>query len=348
MARVGDDHATGTLIGLNGELGDPWHGEAHFLEAVPVDEAVKFLSFEVVEKAIFVVDVDSPLGFAEVPGKKAIVREDNGYVYQISTDRWVKHDYVAWLIEAVAEIVDASMGELEIGSVICLQQGQQACVQIRPPKGVTVGGDRVVPFLTAFSSMDSSLATGYKPARVRVVCRNTQAAAYGDKAFPMLKYKHTKNSKVRAEAAREVLGLVFQMEDAIAEEMDQMMHTSFGDDQFAQLMDVFRPVPEEDGRSKTIANKARGQLLTLWEYDMRVAPFRGTVWGATQAFNTFGHHYATVQNMDRDSRQALNLIKGETEKDDRLVLAAVGAIRDGDRTEDIRKAIGLDKEASSN
>lgn len=76
-------------------------------------------------------------------------------------------------------------------------------------------------------------------------------------------------------------------------------------------------MPAQDGRAKTIAVTKRERMDRLWSHDPRVAPWRGTAWGAVQALSTYTHHEGVVRGMGRAERNMLRAVEGGVEALDR-------------------------------
>ena len=360
-----------TRIGFTDELGDPWHGKGHFSGRVPIEEAIKFLTIDVdtvrtafersseavlptwlLHEIMFEAEMGrdeieltphlrdkllKALGMVFMTEHNAVVRKDEGaeHVFQVAGKSWRKHDYVEWLISKLMRIVDQSKGELEIGSVLLLGHGEKAVVQIRMPEGIEIGGDRMFSFVAAYSSLDSSWATGYQCSDVRIVCDNTARLSQLT-GGEYIKFKHTTNSTSSFNELKvaEALGLITGAQKRLAEMADRMMHTPFGDLKFEKLCDVIVPEAGKDASKATATGRDnyRQRLSGLWTNDLRVAPYRGTEWGAFQAFNTFEHHYRTMRKLvdgKRFERQAINLVTGDTDKADKAALKGMAMINQG-------------------
>lgn len=335
------------VVGLNRELGDPWHGNGAFDDAVPLDAAVRVLTVNAAKRPLFTQQVDGVddqgnLVITTEPvlsgGKPlyGVFDEDTGHCFQAGVgDGYTIHDYTD-LIEWLAALVDAGAGEVEIGCAMALGHKEQAMVQIRPHEGVVIGGDKILPWLAAHSSLDSSWATGIKACRTRLVCDNTGRMIMGE-GNPTYKIKHTKNSKLRIAEAREVIGIMFESIDDMAAEIDRLQNTTLTDPQFGMVVDRTVPITDDkgnplDGRAKTIAESKRETLARLWVQDPRVAPFRGTVWGAVQAHNTAVTHEFTVRGasagISRTDRQAINTVNGRIDTVDAETIKAINEVFD--------------------
>lgn len=332
-------------VGLNATLGDPWHGNGAFDGAVPLDAAIRVLTINAAKlplQRLVVTGMNadgSPHEEAEPVlsyGKPlyGIFDQDTGHCFQAGvSEGYVIHDYTE-LVDQVASILDAGAGDVEIGSVISLGMKEQAFVQIRPKEGVTVGGDQLLPFIAGYSSLDSSLATGFRACRTRVVCDNTQAMCLNEKQATY-RIKHTKNSQLKVNEARAMLGVLFDGIPRMVAEVDRYQNTGMTDAAYRMLIERLFPLKDDkgidlDGRSLTIATSKRETLARMWVTDKRVSPYRNTVWGAIQAVNTATTHEFTVRGaakgFSRTDRQAGNLISGRTATLDTDTIAAINGV----------------------
>lgn len=189
----------------------------------------------------------------------------------------------------------------------------------------------ILPWIAAYSSNDGSLATGYKACRTRIVCDNTMEASIREAGQALFKIKHTSGStsEVKIMEVREAIGLIVSMSESTVKEIDELQNTSFSDSEFEKLCDVVLDAEAKKTKaSNTIVAKKKGQLGHLWTHDIRVCPFKGTAWGATQAFNTFYAHYRSAKNVNGvlAKRQGLNLIEGKTGREDAFVLTCIDNI----------------------
>lgn len=321
--------------------GRTWWGDAHYTDRVPLDEARRLLTVNVGQSPVYreTGDVEIlelangdvrivPI-LHQIADKQAVYNADDGYDFQVAGKGWTLHDYNDWLLDETALLVETAAGQLNIRAAVALGHKQQAVVQIAPPEGITVGGDKILPYIAGFSSLDSSLATGWKATAVRIVCDNTTRASYND-SNKMYKVKHTRNSRLNVAKARQMIELFFEGFPELEREIERLMNADLPDNQFRMMLDRLYPVPTEEGRGKTIAENKRGQLHNLWNHDMRVAPFKGTAWGAVQAVNTATTHLFTVKGTakgyTRQDRQMLNTIDGTIDQLDRDTISAINSV----------------------
>jgi len=332
---------TMTLIGFTDERGHAWHYRAdeqgdepnHYPGAVPV-EAVRrrLFGWKVLEGDVrSTATVLSDEGVATVtitdPDRKAMLRPpgalgpgDSGAILGVFKSGYQPHDYEQWLLEQVAEILD---DDLAIGSAGLLKAGALAWVSIEVPETITTPeGVAFRPHLLATTSFDGSVATTYKRVVQLVVCDNTHAVAMGERG-QQVKVRHSRHSQVKLADAREALALVHTIADDFTAEVARLSAVRVSDGDWARFLDELAPLPDEEGRSKTIAQNKRESLRRLWDHDTRVAPWRGTAFGVVQAVNTYAHHEGVVRGMDRGERNMLRAVTGEVDALDRRTVDAI-------------------------
>lgn len=319
-----------TLIGFTDKRGKAWHYRAsdqgaepnHYAGAIPVEDVRgRLFNWEPVEgpaettveiggKSVRIVDNE----------RKIIVRPDTLEILGSFKSGYQVHGFNEWLIHNVESILDANSSDLFIGSAGLLRRGAVAWVQFELSETQEVAGVEYRPFLTAATSLDGTLATTYKRGAQVVVCDNTLSAAlYG--AGEQFKVKHTAKSLGQLVKARDALGIMFQTNDAIAKEIEQLTSVKISDKVWQRFLDeVAKPDPTASSRSQTMASNKRDALQGLWLKDERVSPWRGTAYGVVAALNTYDQHFSIVRGASRPERNMLNMVTGAHDVSDRETL----------------------------
>jgi len=320
-----------TLIGFTDDRGHAWHYRQHlqgiesnhYSGAVPVEDVLRRLfNFTVDEQPIF---IKTESGYVQVDGRKAMVRSDDGSVLGLFKSGYQGHQYQEWLLENVATILDDELG---IGSAGLLRNGGQAWVSVEVPGNITTPeGVEFRPNLLACTSFDGSLATTYKRVVTRVVCDNTAEAARAEDGQEF-KLKHTKYSGYKIHDARQALSIVHSMAEDFAAEVAKLTATKVSDEQFLKHLQFMVPINDEMAKvGITKAENKRAEIINLYNHDDRVAPWRGTAFGITQAYNTWDLHYKTVKKgVAREIRNMENLVTGKQANDDALVLKVLADV----------------------
>lgn len=335
---------TMTLIGFTEQRGHAWHYRAadqvdepnHYPGPVPVaDVRRRLFGWKVVEGDVtstgVTMDADGVGTFTvSDANRKTMLRppgalgpDDQGAVLGIFKAGYQGHDYQEWLLEQVATILD---DELAIGSAGLLKGGAVAWVSVEVPDSITTPeGVEFRPQLLATTSFDGSLATTFKRVVQNVVCDNTHAVAMAE-AGQRVKVRHSRYSKLRLVHAREALALVHTIADDFAAEVSRLTAVHVSEEDWARFLEEIAPVPPDSGRGRTIAMSRREGLTRLWNHDTRVAPWKGTAWGAVQAVSTYTHHDGVIRGMGRAERNMLRAVEGGIEALDRGTTERILAI----------------------
>lgn len=339
-----------TLIGYTEKRGNAWHYRAseqgaepnHYDGAVPIEDVRRRLFHWQPLEAQIAANAITDDGVITIhdPSRKAILRppgafgtDDKGAILGVFKDGYLSHDYDEWLLKQVAHLLD---DDLNIGSAGLLKEGAVAFVSVEVPENITTPEGVVFrPNLLAATSLDGSLSTTYHRVVTNVVCDNTMSAGLaeksgGDTGYTRIKVKHSRYSKVKLTEARSALALVHTIADDFAREVAELTAVKMDAPAWGRFVDLVAPLAKEgkalEGRSLTMATTKRATLERLWNHDQRVAPWKGTVYGAVQAINTATHHEFTVKG-DRGQRNMLRAVTGGVDKLDadtrELAMAAV-------------------------
>lgn len=269
--------------------------------------------------------------FSVVPsteGRKGMLTSDTNEDIGSFKSGYKGHDYEEWLIENVASLLSKNGHELGIGSAGLLRKRGQAWVSIETDETITTPeGVEFLPFISAMTSFDGSLATGYGAHSQQIVCDNTLEVARGQGAGKQYRLKHTKYSTLKIGDARDALKIIFSSADEFAAEVAELTSWKVSNHEFEHLLGVMVPLPDEDGRGKTLAEKKRNEIIHLYRADERAAPWNGTAFGVLQAFNTWNHHFMTVKGgTPRKARNMENVLSGKFATADNEVLTVLGQI----------------------
>lgn len=322
-----------TLVGFTEQRGTAWHHRAdlqsdepnHYPGPIPVEDVKRRLfDWEAVSTPLY---YESPVtgGMVQAPNRQGIVRSDNGHLMGIFTDGYQPHPYVEWLINKIEVLLD---DDLAVGSAGLLRDGAVAWVSVEVPETVvTPEGVQFRPHLFAVTSFDGSLATTYKRSITNVVCDNTMAAGLAE-AGQVIKAPHRRNATLDIVEAREALNIIYELSEAFTAGVAELCRTSVTDAEWDAFLDAHAPLPEEKGRSRTMAENKRDKLTELWDHDVRVAPWRNSAWGVVQAVNTYTHHQQTVRGAGRVERSMLRAASNEVEDLDLTTLRTLSSVRD--------------------
>ncbi len=319
------------VVGFTAKRGNAWWMKAavdssgrpnHYDGAVPIERVKELLGFEVAPRTVWV-DGGTEHGIIEMPERRAWVRMDTGEVMGIHSDGYAGHQYGEWLVRNVENLLDS---EVQVGGAGLLAKGAQAYVQVEIPETIEVQGVAFRPTILATTSFDGSIATTYKETVQIVVCDNTRAMALrgGGRVF---RVKHTRNSQMRISEARQALGLLHQIGEEFAAEVEQLLSIEVSDRQWSKFLEAYAPIENNaTQRSITMAENKRGELNRMYRHDVRVQPWAGSAYGVVQAVNTFVHHAQKVQRVSRVERNLSRAIEGKVEALDKGTLATLNQV----------------------
>lgn len=328
-----------TLIGNTDKRGTAWHYRAvlqgpesnHYAGPIPIEDVRRrLIGWQLQQGTISsCVITEDGADVYEDPNRLSVIRprgafgpDDQGEILGTFRRGYRIHQYDEWLLGGLAQILDQSAGELVIESAGLLRRGAVAWVQIAMPETMNVEGVEFRTHITAATSADGTLATGFVAGNQEVVCDNTLHAAWVERDARSIKIRHTSGSLTQIHRVRDALELVYAEADAFSAEIRELVATTVTDRQWAAFLDAHTPVPSKPGAGRTVAEKHRSELSALWATDERVSPWTGTAWGVLQAVNTHRHHLSRVSGGDakRGERNMANVVKGITARED---LAAI-------------------------
>lgn len=219
----------------------------------------------------------------------------------------------------------ATAGDFPIVSAGTLREGSQMFFTLYAGED-SPAGFHMRNYVTACTSHDGSLTAQVFGSNIVTVCANTLAAALWG-AFRPIRIRHTRYAGDRVQDAITVLKAQRVQQERVHNGIESLARVPVTALDLSRLLDYVAPVPEEEGRSRTIAENARGKILALYRDDERAAPFAGSALGFVQAVNTFENWSATVRGEGdnvRAERQFGAMTKGQplTAK----ALAGVGSL----------------------
>lgn len=332
------------LVGFTDQRGRAWHYKAseqgaepnHYPGPIPVGDVVRRLfawqpeSLPVyvavpcdITEATSVGPTGEPVRFVHLEDRQAIAASDTHDVLGLFRPGYQSHSYAEWLVGNVSNLLQ---GEIGIGSAGLLKHRAQAWVQVEIPEThSTRHGVAFRPNLLSYTSLDGSLATGYKTTASLVVCDNTLAGALRERS-DSIRIRHTRWSGLRINDAQKALGLLETVASSFEEELDRLVAWTITDRQFDALLDQLCAPTSESKRSITMAENKREAIQDLYRRDERASTWRHTAFGALQAFNTYETHLSTVRNVERVERNMADVLTGRSFQKDELVLQTLANV----------------------
>lgn len=164
--------------------------------------------------------------------------------------------------------------------------------------------------------------------RQDTVCDNTRDMALASEGAAF-KVRHSRWSGYKIGNAREALQIIHTMSEQFQKEIKELCEWQVSDADFEKHTQLMIPINDELSKAGiTKAENKRGEIINLYRNDLRVAPWNGTAYGVSQAYNTWRHHFATVKKgVPRAVRNMENVITGKMGVEDKLVLDTLRAVQ---------------------
>lgn len=214
----------------------PWHGLGKRVEfALSSEEALREggLDWTVIQKPVMTED------FLPIPGYKANLRETDGRVLGVVTDRYK----IVQNHEAFA-FTDSLLGEgVRYETAGSLQNGKKVWMLARLPENYIISGDRVNPYLVFSNSHDGSGSIKVAMTPVRVVCQNTLNLALND-AKRIWTTIHTGDIKSKLDEAKKTLLLAEYYMDKLGTEIDRLNKIKLTDAKVLEYISELIPMPD--------------------------------------------------------------------------------------------------------
>lgn len=201
-------------------------------------------------------------------------------------------------------------------TILELAEGRDLAATIRLDRSLSIAGESLQPFLNFYTSHGKGAAR-WRNGATRQECRNTMMLAMREAAREVA-VRHTGNVKEKmAEAARVMriaLGYMTEFETFA----NELARTPFSKTQYGLLTDALFPLPEDEGRARTNAEKARSGFMTAVSAP-NLNNIRMTAWGALNAVSDFNEHTRPIRNGTDDQNVKLERLFRRSFEDVSLV-----------------------------
>lgn len=227
----------------------PWHGLGVQVQEAPTSEEALWLAglgWKVLQKDIYTE------GRVQVQGYKANVRDTDGQILGVVTDRYK----VVQNGEAFAftdELLGAGVRYETAGS---LQDGKRVWLLARFPEEYVILGERISPYLVFSNTHDGSGAVRVAVTPVRVVCNNTLNLAL-DTAKRSWSMNHTGDIKGKMQEASDTLFAAGAYMESLARELEGLRGIRVNEQQVEGYVELLLPI---DGEMSALQRKNTRRL----------------------------------------------------------------------------------------
>jgi phage/plasmid-like protein (TIGR03299 family) len=220
----------------------------------------------------------------------------------------VGDDYTTVQNEQVAEVLNLLVDETgaHFETAGSMRKGKSVFVTMKLPSAMQIAGvDRLDLYLIGTTSHDGTAALRLDASPVRVVCANTQRAAFA-RSEGSYTFRHTSNITSKIGEARQALNLMWKHFGAFEYEAEKMINETLTMGEFEKV--VAQLWPTEDDASDVAKNNAKQRSATLRflirDADTQKA-IKGTRWAGYQAITEYVDHYAKASTDAVRARRAV-------------------------------------------
>ena len=212
----------------------PWHGLGTQVQEAPTSEKALWLAgldWKVLQKDVYTE------GRVKVSGYKANVRDTDGQVLGVVTDRYK----VIQNNEAFA-FTDSLLGEgVRYETAGSLSEGKKVWLLARLPKGYIISGERISPYLVFSNTHDGSGAVRVAITPIRVVCNNTLNLALNTakRSWSMI---HTGDIRNKLQEATDTLFFADNYMENLGKELENLHSITVTDDQVWEYINLLLPL----------------------------------------------------------------------------------------------------------
>lgn len=336
-----------TLIGCTDERGDAWHRredlqgaeDNHYPGFIPIPDVLRRLfhwhprratvAYLIpcgAEDADMIDSTGQPVRVVESQqARKGVLRDDNDYDLGVFRSGAVHPPYQVTLLEQAERLTGTTLGVSTAG---CLQKGARAWLEFSMPETLhdPKSGFSYRPNLLKADSMDGSISLTTALTIEATVCMNTLTwnLLEAREAGRLFRRKHTRGivgGDLQDE--RDALGVLERVDAEFTSELHTLLEQPVSDKQVIAVLDIIRPLPEEEGRAYTLAENFRDQWMTVYREDPMAAPWKGTALGVFQTDNTVRHWYDQRRGGDRWETNTWRTLLGKTAQEDRAIVRAL-------------------------
>lgn len=233
------------------------------------------------------------------PDKMMTVRT-NAYTKETEYLGIVGNDYGVVQNEQVAEtldhLVDAA-GGAHFETAGSMKGGKEVFVTMKLPSGMRIAGvDDLDLYLAATTSHDGTRALRVDATPVRIVCANTQRAAFSNTRGTYT-FRHTSNVGQQISQCREAIGLMWNFMAEFEKQAERMINETLTLGQFEKITAQLWPL-DTDASEQTVKNaKQRNTSLRyLLKHGDTNEAIRGTRYAGYQAITEYVDHYAPAKD----------------------------------------------------
>jgi phage/plasmid-like protein (TIGR03299 family) len=178
-----------------------------------------------------------------------------------------------------------------------LRGGREVFVTMKLPDTLRIAGrDDLDLYLVMCTTHDASRLGRVLVTPIRVVCANTQRAAFANNTGEYT-FRHSGDILGKLTDVRDALGLVPVYLDQFQAAAEKMIEEQLEWDQLRQIAEQVWPLTHEDGETAFLKQMARERdLKNLFEQSPTQEAIRGTAWAGYQAVTEWLDHHQPAKS----------------------------------------------------
>lgn len=282
-----------------------WHqlGTTLPKEALTAEEALTYghlANWNVRKVPIY---AQTEFGRLEVPGRRAVVRDNPIIPGQIDVIGDVSESYGIVQNEAHVDFLNALVdesGALFDTAGALDENGRRVFVTMKLPGHIKIGGvDPIENHIAALNSHDGSTAFSVMVTPIRIVCGNTWNMAVRNHSH-IFKVRHTSNAmKGIVAAARQALDLTFEYIEGVQEIGEIMINSPLPQSRFEEIIAKEFGAPEDAPAAvQTRADRRLAEMNKLFADAVTQEGVRETVWAGLNALTEWNDHLSPARGDD--------------------------------------------------
>ena len=190
--------------------------------------------------------------------------------------------------------------KLIVENAVSMRGGAKIVIIARRPDHVTIGGEKVLPYMGFTNAHDGTGSIEMYATDNREACSN--GLNFSIKGAPrVFKIRHTRSAESRLQQAVKALGVAYDYTDYMVKMGESMVNTKFSNREFEKFLDSLVPVPdvEDSKRGHTVAVNKQENIRDLYYDGDNLGNIRGTKWGALNAVVEYDNHIKKYRDNER-------------------------------------------------
>ncbi len=208
------------------------------------------------------------------------------------------------LADVLNKVVDEAGAHFETAG--SMQNGRKVFLTMKLPTTMRIAGiDDVDLYLAATTSHDGTAALRLDATPIRIVCANTQRAAFAHTKGTYV-FRHTSSVRSQIAQAREAMGLMWRYMDTFEKAAERMLNEALTMGEFEKVVAELWPLAAEASDNTRNNHKKRSATLRylIRDADTQKA-IKGTRWAGYQAITEYVDHFAPAKDASVRAARAI-------------------------------------------